>query len=271
MNHVETFENYHASCCCPLLFIYKACSFCFFFYKLISQKAVTVFFILSFSGFCHCLCVWVLQSNKPEPPCVPVHRRGGHCPLPSAPLRHPDWNRPGFERPGTCKQWTLPLDDWDWWEEIECLKDTWLTFLGKISLRWKVGWNYSSRWMDRQSFSFILLFSLVMCTQSLELLFTWALMLCCFCLCHVYNTWCLNPAQLTMGSLVFEFVCVQWKIWASASSSPAGIVESDDISALIGEMETAVNYFQKVSSERCVRGAFVTWPVRDLCPRCLNN
>uniref|UniRef100_A0A673FT72 VWFA domain-containing protein n=1 Tax=Sinocyclocheilus rhinocerous TaxID=307959 RepID=A0A673FT72_9TELE len=37
-----------------------------------------------------------------------------------------------------------------------------------------------------------------------------------------------------------------------------GIVESDDISALIGEMETAVNYFQKVSSEQCVPGAFLT-------------
>lgn len=91
----------------------------------------------------------------------------------------------------------------------------------------------------------------------------------------MYNTWCLNPVQLTMGSLVFvcvlEFVCVQWKIWASASSFPAGIVESDDISTLIGEMETAVNYFQKVSSEHSVRGRFFTWPVRDLCPRCLNN
>uniref|UniRef100_A0A8C1WGN1 VWFA domain-containing protein n=1 Tax=Cyprinus carpio TaxID=7962 RepID=A0A8C1WGN1_CYPCA len=50
-----------------------------------------------------------------------------------------------------------------------------------------------------------------------------------------------------------------------------GIVESDDISALIGEMETAVNYFQKVSSEQCVPGAFLTCPVRDLCPQCLNN
>uniref|UniRef100_A0A8C2ELT5 VWFA domain-containing protein n=1 Tax=Cyprinus carpio TaxID=7962 RepID=A0A8C2ELT5_CYPCA len=50
-----------------------------------------------------------------------------------------------------------------------------------------------------------------------------------------------------------------------------GIVESDDISALIGEMETAVNYFQKVSSEQCVPGAFLTCPVCDLCPRCLNN
>lgn len=87
----------------------------------------------------------------------------------------------------------------------------------------------------------------------------------------MYNTWCLNPVQLTMGSLVCVCVCVQWKIWAFASSFPAGIVESDDISALIEEMETAVNYFQKVSSEHCVRGDFLTWPVRDLCPRCLNN
>lgn len=119
--------------------------------------------------------------------------------------------------------------------------------------------------MDRPSFSFVV-----------HLLRQfWGLKGCCLlyseCCAAFLSVICAaHGAWNTMGSLVLVcvcvvFVCVQWKIWASSSSFPSGIVESDDISALIGEMETAANYCQKVSSEQCVRDAFFrltwTWPV----------
>lgn len=37
--------------------------------------------------------------------------------------------------------------------------------------------------------------------------------------------------------------------------SSSGIVESDDVVALIGEMETAVNYWQKVRTDNHFKGS----------------
>lgn len=143
-NHVDPCKK-HATLCCPLLFIYKRCSFyililLLMFLSHFLRQAVTFekqsqCFSHS-SGFCHCLCVWALQRSKPEPPCVPVHRRGGHCPLPSASSRHTGRNRTRSARPGTCRQWTLPLDDWDWWGKgVEWLSEWW-SFSRKTSLRY---------------------------------------------------------------------------------------------------------------------------------------